>query len=120
MPPNRANDSGNWKARAFGKQKYLGECEKLLWVQKRELQKVTELPIPCARFAAKCEVTKPYDCDNLAAILKWPLDALVYFGILKSDGPTKLWPKDNQWPVQLSTKAALRNLYLTIFPVRSI
>src|SRR3990167_4507548 len=81
-PPNRANDSSGWTGRAFGKQKYYKQCAGDIYQAKASF---SDLPWGKVEWCADVEVSRYMDADNLAALMKWPLDLLVDSGILLSD-----------------------------------
>lgn len=95
-PPNRANDASGWRGRHFGKQKYFRQCAPYLLKFKADLrQNAYKLPLNEFIFwTAHFEVAKMYDADNLAALCKWPLDALVNASIILDDSHKNMWPKD--------------------------
>lgn len=91
LPPNRANQSrGIARYEGFYKKRYFNKLEGYFLSIKSGLP-----PIPWekAEFEAVIEVPRLMDFDNLIARLKWPVDALVYFGVLKDDHPNNLWPR---------------------------
>lgn len=89
LPPNRANDSKGWRARKYGKDRYLKSCEPELFIKKL---KCRGIPWTSVQWTAHFGVGRLNDFDNLVARCKWPLDALVRYGFLLDDSPGLCWP----------------------------
>jgi hypothetical protein len=96
-PPNRANASGHWRTIEKAKKAYFDECAKWICTQIRTFDR-SRWPFQNVRWKAHFEVKQAYDPDNLVALCKWPLDALVRFRIIENDDQKHARPES--WPTQ--------------------
>ena len=78
--------------------------------------KDSRYPFVAAEFTATVEVFNRFDCDNLMAILKWPLDWLVDRGVVEDDSPDHLWP--TVFPSQRVKRKGGRSLFITLWPLK--
>lgn len=133
VPPNRANDSRNhWKVHK-DKTAYYNECGWLLKkYQKYELEYVFEYgmllgektvnkttikpPFEFVELDFSFDVQKYYDWDNLSNLCKWPQDALVKNGIIKSDDWMHCRARSIPTQILKSKKLDKRELRITLYP----
>lgn len=87
MPPNRGNARGHWAVAHRLKKDYVRHCVVPIYEALGPLA-----PNNLATFE-KIKVSATFYCwalsdeDNLTARLKWPLDALVEYRVVKDDSP---------------------------------
>ena len=86
LPPNRANAREHWRVTHRKKKKYYELAHNALRTQE------LELPYGCRRptLTATFYVWSKMDPDNAAARMKFPIDALVKFGLLVDDSEKHL------------------------------
>ena len=83
-PESLGNARGHSRWEASKKSKYIESIGWLLNDYKRKNPGI--FPMKAATWTAYLEVGNYYDWDNLAAILKWPFDALRDYKLIESDG----------------------------------
>ena len=82
LPPNRANAREHWRATHKKKVAYYQRAKLALYAQCGVMQdEALERPT----LTATLYVWNFYDPDGATALLKWPIDCLVSYGILVDD-----------------------------------
>lgn len=84
LPPNRANARGHWRVIQRERKAYEAAAGTRLCEQVPAGRRYALCDVP-VRVTAAFYVWARMDQDNLVSRLKWPLDVLVKWGVLRSD-----------------------------------
>lgn len=79
MPPSRSQDNRSWKARHYGKKRWMRDANPYVLFHWGDDNDHRDLDVPKwgrADYTAELYVWNRYDDDGAVAQLKWPLDWL--------------------------------------------
>lgn len=109
LPPNRANAREHWRVTHRKKKEYYATARNALSRQLPSHGRLNDDRVlewfysdgvlPRCSITATIFVKKKFDPDNRVALLKWPIDCLVHFGLLADDSDE--WLDFTQIPTQV-------------------
>jgi hypothetical protein len=106
LPPTRANARVHWRQYDKDKRAYWSACDAATLALRPP-----QVPHTGIVWRADLGVASRYDADNLAALLKWPLDWLVSRRWWHDDDWRTAWP--SRWPTQMVAPQQDRHVTVT-------